>query len=76
MQGILYFEFHVHTLRTRVGRNDHGGPSNSISPTLSIFNEPNHAWEACATRWLSDKEHESTMLHVLLNCEEVKVFIK
>ncbi|PIM99448.1 hypothetical protein CDL12_28057 [Handroanthus impetiginosus] len=61
-----YFEFHVHTLRTRVARNDDGSPDNSIPPTLSIFNQP------C----LSDQEYKLAILHFLLNCEEVKVFIK
>ncbi|PIN20222.1 hypothetical protein CDL12_07088 [Handroanthus impetiginosus] len=71
-----YFEFHVHTLRTRVGKHDDGCQDNSIPSMLSIFNQLGRVSRASATQWLSDKECKSTMLNVLLNCEEVKVFIK
>ena len=37
-----YFELHVQSRRTRVGRNDDGGKS-SIEPILSVFNKPGHA---------------------------------
>jgi len=65
-----YFEEHVQSSRTRVGRNDDGGES-SLEPTLSIFNQPGLLGGSRQTRWLSFPELNSAHLHILLNCTEV-----
>ncbi|XP_038707276.1 uncharacterized protein LOC120002586 [Tripterygium wilfordii] len=70
-----YFEPHVHTMRTIVGRNDDGALDDSIRPTLSIFNQPGRPFGQCISRFLNEKELAAVTLHVLLNCEEVEPYI-
>ena len=45
-----YFEPHVQSRRTKVGRNEDGGKS-SIQPTLSVFDQPHHASGKPKDQW-------------------------
>ncbi|XP_027368317.1 uncharacterized protein LOC113874279 [Abrus precatorius] len=66
-----YFEPHVQSRRTRVGRNDDRGES-SNEPSLSIFNQPGRVSGKCEERWILGDESEAAHLHILLNCDEVR----
>ena len=71
-----YFESHVQSMRTNVGRNDDGGVDDIVRPTLSIFNYSGRSAGTCKSRYLNDKELAAAHLHVLLNCEEVQPYIE
>ena len=68
-----YFEPHVRSRRTRVGRNDDGGES-SVQHTLSVFNQPGRAAGKSKPHWLSEREKHAAHLHILINCDEVQPF--
>ena len=71
-----YFELHVHSNRTRVGRNDDGGVGDLVQPSLSIFNLPGRFAGECKTRYLEDREFSAAMNHILINCDEIQPFIE
>ena len=68
-----YFESHVHSKRTTLGRNDDGGES-SCPPTLSVFNRPGRGWGNTEKHFLTDMEKHAAHLHVLINCEELESY--
>ncbi|CAH9127397.1 unnamed protein product [Cuscuta epithymum] len=71
-----YFESHVESWRTKVGRNlDDGGIDVSVQPTLSVFNRPGRGLGATRSRYLNSKEFFAAHQHVLLNCAEVKPYL-
>ena len=71
-----YFESHVQSMRNNVDRNDDGGVGKTIRPTLSIFNHSGHSTGTCKSRYLNNRELSAADLHVLLNCEEVQLYIE
>ena len=70
-----YFDSHVQTMRTRVGRNDDGGEGSTSASQISIFNHAGRPHGTCSNRYLLDKELAAAHLHVLLNCPEVEPYI-
>ena len=70
-----YFDSHVPSCSTRVGRNANwsGEPSES---TLSIFNQQGRPSGKCDSRYLTDNELAAATLYVLLNCDEVGPYLK
>ena len=70
-----YFEAHVHTKRTNIGRNDDGGES-SCPPTLSVFNRPGRGFGRTKDHYIVGKEWDAAHLHVLINCDELQSFKK
>jgi len=71
-----YFEQHVQSMRTKVGRNDFGVQNDTSQDTLSVFNHVGHPAGICKSRYLNEKEVAVVHLHVLLNCEEVQPYIE
>ncbi|PHU02852.1 putative voltage-gated potassium channel subunit beta [Capsicum chinense] len=51
---------------------------NATHPTLSVFNYPSRSYgkKNGDIRWLDDKEVDAAQLHVLINYDEVKPFLK
>ena len=70
-----YFEPHVQSIRTKVGRNDFGGQNDTSQKTLSVFTHVGRPTGICKSRYLDEKELAAVHLHVLLNCEEVQPYI-
>ena len=71
-----YFESHVQSMRTKVGRNDFGGQNDTSQTTLSVFNHVGRPGGTCKSHYLNEKELDTVHLHVLLNCEEVQPYIE
>ena len=67
----FYFENQVPSLRTRVCRNDDGGPSTN-PPSLSVFDHPGRASGKATVRWLNDQEMKTATLCMLLNYDEIQ----
>ena len=55
-------------------RND--GEGSSAYPPLSIFNHPGRGYGKCITATLDERDMKAAHLHILLNCDEVKPYIK
>jgi len=43
---------------------------------LSVFDQPGRHSRREFTRWLSDEELNSSHVHVLINCNEVKPYLE
>ncbi|XP_072087304.1 uncharacterized protein [Arachis hypogaea] len=61
----FYFEPHILSRRTRVGRNDDGG--DTIKASLSIFNRPGRKVGKAKDHWLDERDKAAAHLHILLN---------
>lgn len=70
-----YFEPHVQTKLTTVGRHDDGGDVDAPDGCLSIFTHPGRPSGLETIRYLSDEEFEAAMIYVLLNCPEIEPFL-
>jgi len=57
-------------------RNDVEIESGRLPTTLSIFDQPGHHFGREFTRWLTDEEFKSAHVHVLINCNEVKLYLE
>ena len=51
-----YFEPHVQSMRTKVGRNDFGGQNDTSQKSLSVFNHVGRPAGMCKSRYLNEKE--------------------
>ncbi|XP_049406263.1 uncharacterized protein LOC125869906 [Solanum stenotomum] len=73
-----YFESHVLSSNNRVDRNDDLITKNATQPTLSVFNLSGRSYgkKKGNIQWLDDKEVVAAQLHVLINCDKVKPFLK
>nr|GMD57563.1 uncharacterized protein LOC109173559 [Ipomoea batatas] len=72
-----YFESHVQSRHTRIGRNlDDGGVNNAIPYTLSVFNLPGRLMGASNKRYMEEKEADAAHQHILLNCKEVQPILR
>ena len=71
-----YFESHVLSSNNKIGRNDVFTEKYANQPTLSVFNPSGRTYDLESTRWLDDKEVAAAQLHVLINCDDVKPFLK
>lgn len=73
-----YFESDVLSSNNRAGRNDDLVKNNATQSTLSVFNLSGRSYgkKNGNIRWLDDKEVAAAQLHVLINCDEVKPFLK
>jgi len=45
-------------------------------PMLSVFDQQGHPFGKEFIHWLTDNEKDSTHIHVLINCVEVKPYLK
>ncbi|XP_025661613.1 uncharacterized protein [Arachis hypogaea] len=68
----FYFEPHILSRRTRVGRNDNGG--DTIKASLSIFNRPGRKVGKAKDHWLDERDKAAAHLHILLNESKVIPF--
>nr|GMD03517.1 uncharacterized protein LOC109185082 [Ipomoea batatas] len=73
----FYFEDHVQSRRTRIGRNlNDGGIDPDLPTTLSIFNRPGRPIGAKGQRYLDIKERFTAHQYILLNCEDVQPILR
>nr|GMD79713.1 putative transposase En/Spm [Ipomoea batatas] len=73
----FYFEDHVQSKRTRIGRNlNDGGIDPNLPTTLSIFNRPGHPMGTKSQRYLDSKERFTAHQYILLNCEDVQPILR
>lgn len=56
--------------------NKNGGLHHTSLPMLSMFNQLRHPSRASKRRLLNDDKLATALLDVLLNCEEMKPFIR
>ncbi|XP_020965106.1 uncharacterized protein LOC107614363 isoform X1 [Arachis ipaensis] len=68
----FYFEPHILSRRTRVGRNDDG--EDTIKASLSIFNRPGRKVGKAKDHWLDERDKAAAHLHILLNESKVSPF--
>nr|GMD63544.1 uncharacterized protein LOC109185082 [Ipomoea batatas] len=73
----FYFEDHVQSKRTRIGRNlNDGGIDPNLPTTLSIFNRPGRLMGTKIQRYLDSKERFTAHQYILLNCEDVQPILR
>ncbi|BAT81822.1 hypothetical protein VIGAN_03171100 [Vigna angularis var. angularis] len=48
----------------------------SLTTTLSVFDQPSRHSGRESTHWLSDEELRSAHVHVLINCNEVEPYLQ
>nr|GMD60622.1 putative transposase En/Spm [Ipomoea batatas] len=73
----FYFEDHVQSKRTRIGRNlNDGGIDPNLPTTLSIFIRPGRPMGAKSQRYLDSKERFTAHQYILLNCEDVQPILR
>jgi len=70
-----YFSSNVPSMRTRCRRNEDGDEHNNYFPILSMFELQGTAIGRERSRYLTYDEYIAAHLHVLLNCDEVKLYI-
>ncbi|CAI8596178.1 unnamed protein product [Vicia faba] len=56
--------------------NDPGSYHENVQPTLSIFSKCGRPSGKPRDYWVLDKEWESTHMHFLINCDEVKPYLE
>ncbi|XP_012841495.1 PREDICTED: uncharacterized protein LOC105961778 [Erythranthe guttata] len=71
-----YFEPHIQTKLTTVGRHDEGGEVDAPDGSLSIFTHPGRPSGYELVRYLGDEEFNAATIYVLLNCAEIEPFVK
>ena len=72
-----YFESHISTRHRKVPRNsDDGGVGEGHPGMLSIFKHASKVFGKKKKRRLDDKEYHAARTYILLNCDEVKPYIK
>jgi hypothetical protein len=64
------------SLSIRSQRNEALGLNNDVTSTLSISNPPGRPSGQHQTHWLTDAEWRYAHVHILINCDEVKPYIK
>ena len=70
-----YFADHVKTRRNKCPRNF--DDTRNIDPSmLSIFKFAGKPIGASVSRWLTQQEYHAARTYILLNCDEVKPYIK
>ncbi|KAI0516679.1 hypothetical protein KFK09_009356 [Dendrobium nobile] len=67
-----YFEPHVRSTRTKMGRNMDFDVEEQSHATLTVFRRQGKPNGKCVERYLNDLEINTANLYVLLNCEEVQ----
>jgi len=68
--------FNNFMLRPQNTRNDVEIESDRLPSTLSIFDQLGRHSGREFTRWLTDEEFNSAHVHVLINCNEVKIYLE
>ena len=71
-----YFGFNVPSMRTRCRRNEDGDEHINHFPYLFVFEPQGTAIGRERSRYLTDVEYVVVHLHMLLNCDEVKPYIR
>lgn len=72
-----YFELYVQTRHIKVPRNINASENTKdYEGNLSIFIEFDRPIEKWITRYLMDDEYKAAQLYILINCPEVKPYIK
>ncbi|XP_025665201.1 uncharacterized protein [Arachis hypogaea] len=66
----FYFEPHILSRRTRVGRNDDDG--DKIKASLLIFNRSGRKVGKAKDHWLDERDKAAAYLHILLNESKVQ----
>jgi len=70
----LYFK--SVSLSAKSQRNEAFGFNNGVTSTLSICNPLGRPSGQHQTHWLTEAEWSSAHVHILINCNEVKPYIK
>ncbi|PKU63659.1 Retrovirus-related Pol polyprotein from transposon TNT 1-94 [Dendrobium catenatum] len=71
-----YFEPHVRSTRTKMGRNMDFDVEEQSHATLTVFRRQGKPSGKCVERYLNDLEINTANLYVLLNCEEVEPILE
>ncbi|XP_015169361.1 uncharacterized protein [Solanum tuberosum] len=70
-----YFGDDVSCRRNRPNRNDEGD-IDPLFPPISNFNQNDRGSKKCEKRGFTDMEMQSVVIHILLNCLEIRPYVK